>query len=87
MFARVADRRGGAQEGWIRSVKARHPREARHDVRHVGSEDAAIRVQLVHHHVAELLEGAGPVRVVGEDPGVEHVRVGHDDGAALAGGA
>jgi hypothetical protein len=87
VLARVADRRGGREEDGIRSVEARRAPEPRDHVRDVGSEDAAVGVQLVHDHVAELLEGARPVRVVREDPGVEHVRVGHDDGAALAGGA
>ena len=42
-------------------------------------EHPAVHVQLVHHDVAQLLEQLEPLRVVGEDPGMEHVRVGDDD--------
>jgi hypothetical protein len=38
--------------------------------------DAAQAVQLVHHHVAQVLEQLHPLRVVGQDPLVQHVRVG-----------
>ena len=43
--------------------------------------DAPVAVQLVHHHVAQVLEELPPLRVVGQDPLVEHVRVrDHDMG-------
>jgi hypothetical protein len=58
--------------------------QAPEHVRHVAPEDAAIRVQLVHDDDAELLEELEPLGVMGEDRGVEHVRVGHDDLPRLA---
>ena len=48
----------------------------------MAAEYAAIRVQLVET-MTWLLEQLEPLRVVGQDRRVEHVRVGHDD---LAGG-
>ena len=87
VLARVADGGRGAEKDGIRPVEAGGAPEAGDHVRDVRSEDAAIGVQLVEDHVAQLLEGARPVRVVGEDAGVDHVRVGHHDGAALARGA
>ena len=52
----------------------------------MAAEDAAVVVQLVHHDVAEVLEEADPLVVVGQDAGVEHVGVGDDDVAGLADG-
>ena len=59
------------------------PEQPAQDVRDVAAEDAAIRVELVDHDDPELLEQLEPLRVVGQDRRVEHVRVRHDD---LAGG-
>src|SRR5438034_1626996 len=54
------------------------PQPAQH-VRYMTAEDAAIRVQLVEHDKTQVLEQLHPLRVMGEDPGVEHVRVRDDD--------
>src|SRR2546425_1858112 len=49
--------------------------------RSVRAVDAPVAVQLVHHHVAQVLKELPPLRVVGQDPLVEHVRVrDHDVG-------
>jgi hypothetical protein len=45
----------------------------------VGSEDPPVDVELVDDHVLEIREELLPFRVVGEDPGVEHVGVRDDD--------
>ena len=43
------------------------------------AEDTSVVVQLVHHDVAQVLEEALPLGVVGEDAAVQHVGVGDDD--------
>ena len=57
------------------------------------SEHAAIRVQLVQHHEAQVFEQPLPARVVGQDARVQHVGVGQNqirsgaDGGARVGGS
>jgi len=62
----------------VRAVERADPPQPAEDVRDVAAEDAAIRVQLVEHDVLEVLEQLHPLGVVGEDPGVEHVRIRDD---------
>jgi len=45
----------------------------------VAAEDAAVRVQLVDHHVLEILEEVHPLGVMRQDPRVQHVRVGQHE--------
>jgi hypothetical protein len=45
----------------------------------MAAEHPAIGVQLVHHHVAEVLEEVHPLGVMRQDPRVQHVRVGEDE--------
>ena len=52
-----------------------HAFEATQHVGNVGTEDAAVGVHLVHHHVAEVAQEAPPARVVGKNALMEHVRV------------
>ena len=46
--------------------------------RHVGPEHAPRDVRLVDHHQAQAKEEVGPPFVAGQDAGVQHVGVGHD---------
>jgi hypothetical protein len=56
--------------------------EAAEDIGEMATEDPSVGVQLVHHHVAQVLEEVHPLGVVREDPRVEHVGVGeHEVGA------
>jgi hypothetical protein len=58
------------------------PAQPAQDVGEVASEHTTVGVQLVDHHVAKILEERGPLGVVGQDAGVEHVGVGqHEVGA------
>jgi hypothetical protein len=59
------------------AVVSADPEEPAEYVGHVPTEDAAVGVELVDDDVAELFEQLEPFRVVREDRGVEHVRVGH----------
>ena len=49
---------------------------------HIGevtSENAAVGVELVDHHVAKVLKEVHPLRVERQDSGVEHVRIGEHE--------
>jgi hypothetical protein len=61
--------------------------EAADHVGEVRAEDTAVGVELVDDDVAQVGEEARPARVVREDARVEHVGVGDEHAAALAGGA
>src|SRR5450759_1448897 len=50
------------------------------------TKEAAVRVELVYDDDPELLEELEPLRVVGQDRGVEHVRVRDHDLACRANG-
>ena len=87
VVARVRDRRGGHDELRLRAVVTTDPPEAPEQIGDVAPENAAIRVQLVDHDVTQVLEQRRPLRVVGQDPGMEHVRVRQDEVRAGADGA
>ena len=81
---RIADGRGGADQDGVRPVKGRDAEQATEHVRHVGAEHPLVRVELVDHDVAQVLERPRPRGVVRQHPGVQHVGVGDDDPPALA---
>ena len=71
-----------ADELRLRAVECRNALEAAQHVGKVAPEHSAISVQLVDDDVAQVLEEARPARVMGQHPGVQHVRVAeHDVGA------
>ncbi len=74
-LAGVGDGRRGHDELGRRSVVRTDALEPAQDVGEVRAEDAAIGVQLVDDDVAQVLEQRRPLRVVGQDPRVEHVGV------------
>ena len=83
-LARVADRGARHQEARLGAVGAGDSSEAPQDVADVRAEHAAVDVRLVDHHDREVGEEVRPRGVVGEDPEVQHVRVGEDDVAVAA---
>ena len=75
---RVCDRRRGQHEARLGPVSVRDSPQAPQHVRDVRSEDAAVGVRLVHDDPPEVRDEVAPALVVGQDPDVEHVRVGED---------
>ncbi len=73
--ARVGDGRAGADEDRVRPVVVRDATQAPDHVGHMAAEQAAVGVQLVDDDELQVLEQLEPLGVVGEDRGVEHVRV------------
>ena len=51
----------------------------------VAAEDAAVGVQFVDDHIAQVAEQFGPLQMVRQDTGVQHVGVGEEQAGALAG--
>ena len=81
-LARVGDGRRGHDELRRAAVVAADALEPAQHVGEMAAEDPAVRVQLVDHHVAEVLEEVRPLRVVRQDARVQHVGVGqHEVGA------
>ena len=78
-LARIGDGGRGHDELRGRAVVAADAREPSQHVGEVAAEDAAIRVQLVDHDVAEILEEVHPLGVVRQDAGVEHVGIGEHE--------
>ena len=78
-LGRVPDRRRGAHDDRVGAVVAAQPEQPAQDVRDVAAEHAPVGVQLVDDDHPDLLEELEPLRVVGEDRRVEHVRVRDDD--------
>jgi len=76
---RIPDRRRAANDLRPAPVVVAQPQEPPEHVGDVTAEHAAVRVRLVDNYVAQLLEQLEPLRVMRQDPGMEHVRVGHDD--------
>ncbi len=74
----IRDRCGGENEARLGAVCEREPPQSPQHVRNVGAEHAAIDVRLVDDDEREVGEEVAPTRVVGQDPDVEHVRVGQD---------
>jgi len=54
---------------------AADPLETAEQIPQVAPEDASVGMKLVDDYVAEVLEQLHPLRVVGQDAGVEHVRI------------
>ena len=80
----VGDRGRAADEDRVAAVEAADPDQTPEHVRQVGAEDPPVDVELVDDDVLEVREELLPLRVVGEDPGVEHVGVRDDDVALPA---
>ena len=83
-LGRVPDGGRAAHDDGVAAVVGAQPQEPAQDVRDVAAEHAAVHVQLVDDDDPQLLEQLEPLRVVGEDRRVEHVRVGHHDLPGLA---
>ncbi len=80
----IGDRGRAADEDRVAAVEAADPDQTPEHIRQVGAEDAPVDVELVDDHVLEVREELLPLRVVGKDPGVEHVGVRDDDVALPA---
>ncbi len=45
----------------------------------MAAEHTTVGVQLIEDHVLEILKKLRPARMMGQDSGVQHVRIGQDD--------
>ena len=84
MLPGVCHRGGAADKDRVAAVEAADPDQTPEHVRQVGPEDAPIHMELVDDDVLEIREELLPFRVVGQDPGVEHVGIRDDDVALPA---
>src|SRR4029077_10701179 len=86
-LAGIGDGCGAADKLRIAAVKSRDAAKLSQHVAKVAPENAAVSVQLVENDVTQIFEQARPARVMRQDAGVQHVRIGQDDVAFLANGS
>ncbi len=72
---RIGNRRRRAHEDRVGPVVAADAAQPPQHVREVAAEDPAVGVQLVDDDEAEVLEQAGPLGVMRQDPRVQHVGI------------
>ncbi len=65
----------------MKSAQAFQPPQ---QIGHVGAKYAPVDMQLIQDHPAQVAQQAGPVRVVRQDPHVQHVRIADQDPCRLA---
>ena len=82
--AGIADRRAREAERRVRAVVLADAAQPAQHVRDVTAEDAALRVQLVDHDVAEPHHERRPALMRRQDPDVQHVGVREHDVGVLA---
>ncbi len=85
-LSRIGNRRRAGDELRRRAVKRRHPPQPAQHVGQMAAKNAPIGVQLVEHDEAQILEQAGPPRMVRQNPRMQHVRVGEHDVPPIANG-
>ena len=86
MLAGVGHGRGTADENRVLTVEAADSHQPADDVRQVRPENAPVDMQLVDDDVLQVAEELQPFGVVGENPRMEHIGVGHHDMALPADG-
>ena len=82
----VGDGGAAQDEARVTAVKCAQPHQAAKYVGQVASKYAAVGMQLVDDDVFEIFKQLDPPGMVGEDVGVQHVRVGDHDMARLPDG-
>ncbi|MEI2690010.1 MAG: hypothetical protein V9H69_09945 [Anaerolineae bacterium] len=76
---RIGQSCGGGQEARNAAVEAAEALQPAQHIGHMAAEHPAVDMQLVQHHVAQPSQQFGPLGVVRQDAGVQHVRVAEDD--------
>jgi hypothetical protein len=74
-FPRIADRRGGADENRPNPVKSGDPAQTAQEVREMGAENPAVRMDLVDDDLTQGLQEFYPLRMVRKDARMEHIGV------------
>ncbi len=78
-FPWIGDGGGSADEDGFGAVKATNPAQTVQDMQNMAAKNALVAVQLVDDHEGQVTEEAVPLAVVGQQPLMEHVRVGEQD--------
>ena len=83
----IRNGRRTADELRLRAIELADPLQPAHHVRQMAAVNAAIIMQFVDHHVAQVLETFRPLGVMRQNAAVQHVRIGQHHVGALANGA
>ena len=84
---RVSDGRGAEDELGPTAVKRTQAQQTPQDIGQVRAKHAAVGMNFVNDDIAQVFEQLDPLGMVGQDAGMQHVRIGHHDMPCLADGA
>ena len=84
MLSRVGDGRTGGDEEWIGAVMTTDATQPANHARNMRSKNSTEGVDLVDDHVTEVREERRPTAMVGQDGGMQHVRIAQDDPSRAA---
>ena len=82
-LSRVCDGRRATDEPRLRAIKLADAAEAAQQICKMAPVDAAIIMQFVDYDIPQVLEKLCPSGVMGQDSGMEHVRIREDHVGAL----
>lgn len=83
-FAGIGNGRAAADELRAGPVKGADAAQTPYQVRQVAAENAPVMVDFIDDHILEIFEKTDPDRVMGQNPSVQHVRIGHDNMPGIA---
>src|SRR5574341_2009693 len=72
---------GGRAEDklWFRAVKCANSFQSSHDISQMRAKNSPIMVDFVNHHKFQILKNPVPSCVKGQNPGMQHIRIGDND--------
>src|SRR5262245_20144908 len=85
MFPRVSYGSRRKHENGRRAVKLRNAQESTDHVSQMRAKHAPVAVKLVDDHETKIRYEPGPSRVVGQDSGVQHVRIRDENTCPISG--
>jgi len=78
-FLRVRNRRAAQDELRMTAVEIAQAQQPPQHVRQIRPKHAAIGMNFINHDIPQVFKQLDPLRVVRQNPAVQHIRVRHDD--------
>ena len=86
-FFRIGNRCAAQDELRMASVEFAQAQQTAQDVGQVAAENAPVGMDFVDNDILQVFKELDPFRMMRQDAGMQHVRIGHDDVPGLAHGA
>ena len=83
-FLRVRNRRAAQDELRMTAVEIAQAQQPPQHVRQIRPKHAAIGMNFINHDIPQVFKQLDPLRVVRQNPAVQHIRVRHDDMPCLS---